>query len=101
VELNLNRCPMLDCVGSMYRIWRIDMDAIESKLNVIHWLTDYKGKVVEFRGRKFVELNHKDGFLKWMFGCQSTKQLLTKLDAFIDRKLSTKFVDIPMNKTKL
>lgn len=66
------------------------MDAIESKLNVIHWLTEYKGKVIDVKGRKFVELTHRKGFNMWLFGCQSTKELLSKLDNFIDRKLSPK-----------
>lgn len=64
------------------------MDTIESKLNVIHWLTDYKGKVIEVKGRKFVELTHRKGFNKWLFGCHSLDELITKLDNFIDRKLS-------------
>lgn len=71
----------------------INMDLIQSKLNVIHWLTDYKGKVIQVNGRKFVELTHRKGFNMWLFGCQSIDELLTKLDNFIDRKISPNIGD--------
>lgn len=73
------------------------MNLIESKLNIVHWLTDYHGQVVNYNGRNFVELNHKSGFNKWVFSHQKIDVLLSQLDNFIERKLSTEIVNNCVN----
>lgn len=62
------------------------MDILQSKLNVIEWLTDYKCNVIQRENDRLVELRHKNGYVTTMF-TGNLKSLVSKVDKFLDRKL--------------
>jgi hypothetical protein len=63
------------------------MDELQSKINVIGWLTDYKGTIIAESKRIIVELNNKKRLNKWFLTAKSTADMLTKLDGFINTKV--------------
>lgn len=63
------------------------MDILQTKLNVIEWLTDYKGHVIQRENDRLVELRHKNGMVATMFTGKTLKSLVSKVDKFLDRKL--------------
>jgi hypothetical protein len=63
------------------------MDELQRKINVIHWLTDYKGIIIKESKRVMVELIHQSNFNKWFLTAKSTTDMLTKLDNFITKKV--------------
>ena len=63
------------------------MDILQSKLNVIEWLTDYKCNVIHREHDRLVELRHKNGMVTTMFTGKTLKSLMSKVDNFLDRKL--------------
>lgn len=77
------------------------MDLVQSKLNVIEWVTDYRGHFYDTERVKIVELTHKHGLKCTMFSAKTVALLLHKLDCFIESKLnlSTKTVGKSVTKT--
>ena len=63
------------------------MDTLQSKLNVIEWLTDFKGHVFNREHDRLIELRHKKGYLTCMYTGKSDESLMEKLNGFLDRKL--------------
>ncbi len=66
------------------------MDALQNKVNVISWITPYKGSIIKHKGRKFVEFNHRNGMNKWFFSAPDEDSLLKKLDNFLVNRLTGK-----------
>ena len=60
---------------------------MQSKLNVIEWVTDYRGHFYDNERVKIVELTHKQGLKCTMFSAKTISKLLCKLDDFIEAKL--------------
>lgn len=63
------------------------MDLVQSKLNVIEWLTDYTGHFSERGNTKIVELKAKKGWLSIWISATSISGLLKKLDKFLFSKV--------------
>lgn len=69
------------------------MDTIQDKINVIHWLTEYKGQICSNAKSLMVELIHPKRMYKCVFTAPNEGCMLDKLNGFITAKLSTNSVD--------
>jgi hypothetical protein len=65
----------------------VKMDLVQSKLNVIEWLTDYRGHFTDRGDAKIVELKSKKGWLSIWISAPNVASLLKRLDKFLFSKV--------------
>jgi hypothetical protein len=63
------------------------MTALQQKINLINWLTEYHISIIKRVDNVMVELKHRKGFNTMFMTAPTEKRLIEKLDSFITNRM--------------